>query len=147
MMKADEDVFLLSEHVDDLSAFADGFPFLLENSLDFDGAGLQDHFAALGVEEGAELVRAGYFGGVVGLLWSLVWGFSRLGSHMRDGWVLGTLPGQFEKGPFRWLCLRMSYCGRSLGRTSHRRNRACWCIGLERRRCAPSRWWRLWWRL
>ena len=30
MMKADEDVFLLSEHVDDLSAFADGFPFLLE---------------------------------------------------------------------------------------------------------------------
>ena len=65
--KVEEDVFWLSQHVDDPSVFADGFPFLLHPSLDFDRARLQDQFSALVVEEGTELVRAGWFGGVVGL--------------------------------------------------------------------------------
>ena len=81
----EEDVFWLSQHVDDPSVFADGFPFLLNPSLDFDRARLQDHFAALVVEEGAELVRAGWFRGVVGLLCVLIsiGAFQRLGSHER----------------------------------------------------------------
>ena len=81
-------IFHQSQHVDRLSVLEDGFPFQLSLSLCFDrGAGLQDHFAALGIEEGAELVRAGWFWGVVGLLcgWSFILismgVFSRAGGH------------------------------------------------------------------
>ena len=75
-------IFHQSQHVNDPSVFADGFPFLPPAYLYFNRAGLQDKFAALGVEEGAELVRAGWFWGVVGLLWSFIlisMGLSRLG--------------------------------------------------------------------
>ena len=61
-------IFHQSQHVDNLSAFTDGFPFLLDASLYFDRAGLQDEFSAFSIEEGAELVRAGWFWGFVGLL-------------------------------------------------------------------------------
>ena len=59
------DVLHQSEHVDDPSVLADGFPFLLETSFDLNRAGLQDHSLAFGIEEGAQLVRAGWSRGVV----------------------------------------------------------------------------------
>ena len=64
-------IFHQSEDVDDPAIFANGFPFLLE-ALHFDGAGLQDQFSALGIKEGAELVRAGWLFGDVVLLRSFV---------------------------------------------------------------------------
>lgn len=139
--KVEENVLHHSQHVDDPSIFADGFPFLLKTSFDLDHAGLQDHFLALGVEEDAQLVRAGWFGGVVGLLPSFVLvsmeAFFKVGE---GGWGDGgTIPTWFGKGPFRRLCLRRSCCGRSRGCISRRRSRPCWCTGLGRRRCAPFR--------
>lgn len=61
-----------SQHVDHFPTFADGLPFLPHEGfhrLDDSGlARLEDHFAAFGVEEGAEFVRAGGLGGDV-ILW------------------------------------------------------------------------------
>ena len=90
---------LQSEHVDDPSVFADGFPFLLQTSFDFDRAGLQDHVLALGIEEGAELVRARWSRGVVVLLSSFV--LVSMGASLKvgvGGCVQGDCTGLVWKG-------------------------------------------------